>query len=466
MFDDNSADRVIAILRAAATGGVPGSRLPTVRELMAEHGVSPGTVQRALRALTREGLIDTRPGDGTYIAARHESTPAPDLAWQSVALGSRTVDAGPLGELLTVPRPGVIALSSGYLDPDLQPIAQLSAAATRASRRPGSWQRPPVEGLPDLRAWFARDAGGDVAAHDVLICSGGQAALSTAFRALSAPGDAVLVESPTYLGALAAARASGLRTIPVPADGDGVRPDLLASAFAQSGARLFYCQPLHANPHGAVLAAGRRPTVLDAVAAAGAFLIEDDFARDLTIDGQPPPPLIAADTNGHVVYIRSLTKPAAPGLRVAALAARGAAHARLRAIRLVEEFFVAGALQETALELLAAPSWQLHLRRVRKALRERRDALAAAVRESFGTQSLPSMPTGGFHLWVSLPMQIDDVEFAEQALRSDVLVTAGQHWFPAEAPAPFLRLSYAGAHPSTFAEGIHRLAELEHQASR
>lgn len=259
-------------------------------------------------------------------------------------LGGRTVDAGPLGELLAVPRSGVIALSSGYLDPDLQPTAQLAAAAARAGRRPGSWQRPPAEGLTELRAWFARDAGGGVAPHDVLICSGGQAALSTAFRALAAPGDPVLVESPTYLGALAAARAAGLRTIPVPADADGVRPDLLASAFEQSGARVFYCQPLHANPHGAVLAAERRPAVLDAVAAAGAFLIEDDFVRDLTIEGHPPPPLIAADANGHVVYIRSLTKPVAPGLRVAALAARGAAHARLRAIRLVEDFFVAGPL--------------------------------------------------------------------------------------------------------------------------
>jgi DNA-binding transcriptional MocR family regulator len=250
-----------------------------------------------------------------------------------------------------------------------------------------------------------------------------------------------------------------LRTIPVPADADGVRPDLLASAFEQSGARVFYCQPLHANPHGAVLAAERRPAVLDAVAAAGAFLIEDDFVRDLTIEGHPPPPLIAADANGHVVYIHSLTKPVAPGLRVAALAARGAAHARLRAIRLVEDFFVAGPLQETALELVAAPSWPRHLRQVRQALRERRDTLAAAVRDSVGTQSLPSVPTGGFHLWVSLPMRIDDVVLAEQALRSDVLVTAGRHWFPAEAPAPFLRLSYAGAHP-TFAEGVHRLAKF------
>ncbi len=458
MYDGNSVDRVIAALHAAATRGAAGSRLPTVRDLMAQHGVGPGTVQRALASLTREGLIETRPGDGTYIAARRGSTPTPDLAWQAVALGGRTVDAAPLAELLAVPRPGVIVLSSGYLDPDLQPTTQLAAAAARAGRRPGSWQRPPVEGLPELRAWFAHNAGAGVQPHEVLICSGAQAALSATFRALAAPGDAVLFESPTYLGALAAARAAGLRTIPVPADAQGVRPDLLASAFAQSGARLFYCQPLHANPHGAVLATDRRHTVLDAVAAAGAFLIEDDYARDLTIDGQPPPPLVAADTNGHVVYVRSLTKPAAPGLRVAALAARGAAAARLRATRMVDDLFVAGPLQETALELVAAPSWSRHLRRVHKALRERRDALVAAVREHLGAPCLPSVPTGGFHLWVALPTPIDDMALAERALRSDVIVTAGRHWFPAEAPAPFLRLSYAGADPATLAEGVHQLS--------
>lgn len=427
---------------------------------MAEHGVGPGTVQRALAALTREGLVETRPGDGTYIAARRPIPSIPDLAWQAVALGGRTVDPGPLGELLAMPRPGAVALSSGYLDPDLQPTAQLAAAAARAGRRPGSWQRPPVEGLTELRAWFARDAGGAIQPHDVLICSGGQAALSTAFRALAPPGGAVLFESPTYLGALAAARAAGLRTIPVPADADGVRPDLLVAAFARSQARLFYCQPLHANPHGAVLAADRRRAVLDAVAEAGAFLVEDDYARDLTIDGQPPPPLVAADTDGHVVYIRSLTKPAAPGLRVAAVAARGPAAARLRAIRMVDDFFVAGPLQETALELVTAPSWPRHLRRVRKALRERRDTLVAAVRESFGAQSLPYVPTGGFHLWISLPTPIDDEVLAELAMRSDLIVTAGRHWFPAEAPAPFLRLSYAGTEPAMFAPGVRRLAEL------
>ena len=123
----------------------------------------------------------------------------------------------------------------------------------RAARRPAAWSRGPVEGLEELRAWFAREAGGHVRAHDVVVCPGGQAALSTAFRALAAPGEPVLVESPTYQGAVAAARAAGLRAVPVPADATACGPDLLADAFALTGARVFYCQPLYANPHGATL---------------------------------------------------------------------------------------------------------------------------------------------------------------------------------------------------------------------
>src|SRR5262249_62037056 len=145
------------------------------------------------------------------------------------------------------------------------------------------------------------------------------------------------------------ARPGRRRTSPGPPDADGLRPALLREALPLSGARLVYCQPLYANPHGSVLAEQRRGAVLEAVADAGAFLIEDDWARDLVLDGPAPRPLATADRDGHVVYVRSLTKIAAPGLRVAAIVARGPAFARLRATRLVDDLHGSGVLHETAL---------------------------------------------------------------------------------------------------------------------
>ncbi|EWM17041.1 transcriptional regulator, GntR family [Kutzneria sp. 744] len=351
MNEDNAEQGVIRLLRAAAHTVGPGGRLPSVRTIMAELRVSPVTVQHAMRRLTAEGVIEVRASKGAFAATRRPTSEVPDLEWQSVALGAKPPGDESLRDLLTVPGPEMVPMSGGYLDPELQSVAALGAALGRAARRPEAWARGPVEGREELRAWFARQAGGAFRAGDMVVCPGGQAALSTAFRALTEPGDPVLVEAPTYLGAIATARSAGLRVVPVPADADGVRPDLLNAAFARTGAKVFYCQPLYANPHGAVLSRERRPEVLAVLAKHGAFLIEDDFARDLVIDGTPPPPLAADDIHGHVIYLRSLTKSAAPGLRVAAIGARGAAGARLRSARVMDDFFVAGPLQLAALEI-------------------------------------------------------------------------------------------------------------------
>jgi DNA-binding transcriptional MocR family regulator len=462
MPDDNATDRVAQALRSTADALAPGDRLPSVRQLMAVHRASPLTVQRAIGRLAGEGLVEPRPGRGTFVAAPAAAAgaagTAPDLSWQSVALGPRAVEEAALQELLALPPAAAIPLSSGYLEPDLQPLAAVGAALARAARRPAAWDRGPVEGREELRAWFAREAGGRMRAHDMVVCPGGQAAMATAFRALASPGETILVESPTYVGAIAAARAAGVRVVPVASDADGVRPDLLADALRRTGAGVFYCQPLFANPHGATLAADRRPAVLDAVAAAGAFLIEDDWARDLAIDADPPPPLAAADPDGHVVYLRSLTKSAAPGLRVAAVGARGAAGARLRAVRIVDDLFVAGPLQEAALELLASPAWRRHLRRLRGALRVRRDALAAALDRHLPDLRVAALPAGGLHLWAALPDAADDVALAAAAAARDVVVYPGRPWFPAEPPGPFLRLTFAGAPPEMLEEGVRRLA--------
>jgi DNA-binding transcriptional MocR family regulator len=459
MKTDNTRERITQHLRALAASRPAGARLPSVRELMREMRVSPVTVQQALDWLGHEGVVEARPGQGTFVAARVRLEVVADLGWQSAALGPARAMTAALGSLCAVPPEGVRALNAGYLPEALQATALLGPAAARAQQRPGIWARMPVEGLPALRAWFAQAAGGAFQPHDVTICPGTQAAIAAAFRALGEPGDAVLMESPTYVGAMAAAQAAGLRIVPVPTDSEGVRADLLAEAFARSRARLAYLQPTYANPTGAVLSDERRGAVLAAAASAGAFIIEDDWARDFHLDGPvPAAPLAAADPDGHVVYVRSLTKCAAPGLRIGAICARGAALERLRAARLVDDFFVPGMLQETALQLVTAASWPRHLRALRAALRERRDATVAALRSAFGPACLPHVPGGGLHVWLRLPEGASDVDVERRAAGVGVLVSAGRHWFPAEPPAPFLRLSFAAAEVGWIGDCVAQLA--------
>lgn len=394
MDQDNALDRVTRELRAVATAGKPGDRLPSVRDLMARHRVAPATVQTVIRAVSAEGLVTVRPGRGSFVAEQPGTDRVPDLSWQAVALGAGRPGEEAMSALLSVPRPEAIPLSVGYFDAALQPVSALGSAMARAARRPTAWARCPVEGRHDLREWFVHEAGGRMRAADMTVCSGGQPALATAFRGLGNPGETLLVEAPTYLGAIAAGRDAGLRVVGVPADADGVRPDLLAAAFERTGARLFYCQPLHANPHGGTLSADRRREVLQIVAAAGAFLIEDDWSRGLTVEGDPPRPLAADDTDGHVVYLRSLTKTVAPGLRIAAIGARGAAGRRLRTARVLDDFFVAGPLQDAAVDFLTSPAYRRHLSRVRSVLRQRRDALVSALRRQLPDLAPAEPPTG------------------------------------------------------------------------
>ncbi len=458
------------VLRGELDRYSPGGKLPSSRALVERYRVSPVTVSRALAQLAAEGLVVTRPGAGAFRARpRTDSAPPPgDTSWQEVALSAdsatelvpRSVDASGVLVTLAAPSTGVIEFNGGYLHPSLQPERALAAALARAGRRPGAWGRPPTDGLPELRDWFAREIGGSVTAADVLITAGGQSAITTALRALAPPGTPVLVESPTYPGMLAVARASGLRPVPVPADRDGVRPDLLAAAFRATGARVFVSQPLFQNPTGAVLPVERRRAVVRIAREAGAFVVEDDFARRLAHEdaGPLPAPLAADDPDGVVVHVCSLTKIASPSLRVGALAARGPVLERLRAIQVVDTFFVPRPLQEAALELVGSPSWNRHLRSVAAELTSRRTAMAAALAQHLPELALPHLPSGGQQLWLRLPETTAEPALLAAALRAGVAVAPGRPYFCAEPPAGHVRLSFAGvAGPAEIAEGVRRL---------
>jgi DNA-binding transcriptional MocR family regulator len=450
--------RIAADLRRRLSALAPGALVPSVRELSAEYSASPVTVHRAMAQLAREGRIVTRPGDGTYVAERAREAPRSDSSWQLTVLGPPGDAAASAAFELAAP--GMLSLGSGYPDITLQPLSLLAKAARRAAANARAWDRLPPEGHPELRLWFARDVGGGAEAKDVILVSGGQAALAATFRTLVPFGGAILLESPTYFGALSVARSLGLRPVPVPLDAAGIRADLLEAAFASSGARALYLQPAFSNPSGVTLSAERRKDVLRLAERAGAFVIEDDYARDLAFATAPNAPLFR-EGGDRVVYIRSLTKSTAPGLRVAGIVAKGPVLGRLRVLRATEDWFVSGLLQDTALELVNAPGWGAHVRLLRHTLRERRDVALRALAKHWPAARVARVPDGGFSLWLELPAGVDDLGFVASAARAGVSVTAGAPWFAAERPAPFVRISTAGASSADLEAGIEKLGAIE-----
>ncbi|WP_432493953.1 PLP-dependent aminotransferase family protein [Kineococcus gypseus] len=454
MSDSSSVARVTASLRERARALPAGARLPSSRVLVAELGVGPVTVQRAVDQLVADGTVVTRPGAGTFVA-RPTATGAADTGWQQVALGASPVRATGVVAALSAPPEDALDMARGYLDLSLQPTSRLAAACARAARRPQAWSVPPPAGLPELRTWFARQLGAD--REDVLVTPGGQGALSTVLRALVPAGSPVLVAVPSYPGVISLLRSAGLVPVPVPADADGVRPDLLERAFATTGARVLYVQPTYANPDGSVLAAERRRPVLEAAAAAGAFVVEDDYARWLGHGPTPPPSLLRDDADGRVITVNSLTKAAAPSLRVGCVVARGPVAQRIAALRVVDDLFVSRPLQETALELVTGAGWGAHLRALSAALADRVGALGTALARELPGCSW-ARPRGGFSLWLRLPRGVDDAEVARRALARGVAVGPGRHHLVAEEDAAHLRLCVAGLPSGQVGEAVRRLA--------
>ncbi|HEX4811806.1 MAG TPA: PLP-dependent aminotransferase family protein, partial [Nonomuraea sp.] len=165
------------------------------------------------------------------------------------------------------------------------------------------------------------------------------------------------------------------------------------------------------------------------------------------------------DQHGTVVHVHSLTKILSPSLRVAALIARGPAAHRLRAAQLVESFFVARPLQETALEFVGSPGWRRHLTAVHAEIATRRDTLAAALAARLPEAELRLLPIGGVHLWLRLPADVDEGDLVEAARRNGVLVSPGRMYYASEPPGPHIRVTHiAAAHLPELNEGVRRLA--------
>ncbi|MEO5315976.1 PLP-dependent aminotransferase family protein [Pseudarthrobacter sp. CC12] len=463
-MNNDSSSRIVAALRQWVAEAAPGAKLPSTRQLVAEYHASPVTVQKALQALASQGLIDSRPGVGTFVRAVRTARPS-DYGWQTAALRSPSSPLPPSsGTMRTVPAEA-IWFHSGYPDRELLPERLVRSALARAARGDAALSRPPAAGMPELQQWFAQELGSATPSgttpptpSDVIVLPGSQSGLSSIFRALVGAGQPLLIESPSYWGAILAAAQTGVRLVPVPTGPDGPDPADVDRAFTETGARAFYVQPNYSNPTGGQWAPGRGDEILDVAHRHGAFLVEDDWAHDFGITSNPLP-LATRDDSGHVVYIRSLTKSVSTAIRIAAVIVRGPARERILGHRAAESMYVSGLLQAAALDVVTQPGWQTHLRSLRQQLHSRRDLLATSIREHVPQAHIDNLPKGGLNLWVRLPDTTDLPRLARDCEDAGVIIAAGTEWFPAESAGAFIRLNYSGPNPGAYPEGARIIGE-------
>jgi GntR family transcriptional regulator/MocR family aminotransferase len=282
-------------------------------------------------------------------------------------------------------------------------------------------------------------------------------AIDLTARALLEPGAVVAVEALGYRPAWDALRASGADLRPVPLDEGGLRLDALEALVARERVRAIYVTPHHQYPTTVVLAPGRRLELLELARRARILLIEDDYDHEFHYDGRPVLPLASADRGGVVVYVGTLSKVLAPGLRIGYLVAPTPVVERVTARRASVDRQGDHAIEWAVAELLEDGEVQRHIRRARRVYRARREALALALREELGKELTFRAPAGGTALWAHVSAGHDVGAWAKRALAHGVALQTGQEFAFDGRARQYARIGFAQLDEPELREAVRRL---------
>jgi len=445
---------------------IPGARVPSLRQITKQRGVSLSTALHAYRALEDRGVLQARPQSGFYVAKG-----APIL------LETPTISRPP-GRATTVAVSGVVSKLLEYAaDPDLVPLgcaipnAELLAAGrldrflARAARVKGvvynTYTVP--KGDPRLRREIARRAlrwGQALSPEDIAITCGCTEALVLALKVVSRPGDTIAIESPTYFGFLQVLEALDLRALELPTDArGGVDLAALRSALGTASVKACLFSSSFNNPLGCTMSDERKKAVLELLAKHRIPLIEDDIYGDIYFGEERPKPFMALDPLGNTIYCSSFSKTIAPGYRIGWIAP--GRHMPKVLDRKFAFTLCGPALPQAALaDFLASGGYDSHLRRVRRTFRDNIDRMIRTIDRAFPRGTRVSRPDGGFVLWVQLPKPLASRELFEAALKKGVCFVPGDVFSASHRYANCLRVSCGSAWHARIEKGLETLGEM------
>jgi GntR family transcriptional regulator / MocR family aminotransferase len=461
--DDTPMYRRIARVIAAdiARGRLrPGEMLSSTRVVAKQLGVNRNTVVAAFDVLRTEGWITAKTTRGTFVAdvlpSTRSATPTVDRrafdlppAWPSFAPLPRT--------------PGLLLLLGGVPDLRFVPHRELARALGEAlrgvrSRRLLDYADP--QGNERLRKalgeLLARVRGIQAAPSAICVLRGSQQALYVAARALLAPGDAVAVEACGYPPTWQVLRLAGCEPIPIPVDDRGIDVDQLAAVCATRRVRAVIVTPHHHTPTTVTLSPERRSQLLSLAARHRMMVIEDDYDFDFHYEGPPVLPLAAVDSAGVVVYVGTLSKCLAPGLRLGYLVGGPEVTSRVTAYRSWVDQQGDQVLEQAVAVLLEDGVVQRHARRARRVYQARRDILCDALRQQLPTLEF-AVPAGGMAVWARAP-GVDTDGWAERALESGAAMQSGRRFQFDGSASDHVRIGFAACNEAELQEAVRRLA--------
>jgi DNA-binding transcriptional MocR family regulator len=456
------AHELSALIRAGTLSA--GARLPSVREASAARRISPSTVFEAYYLLQARGLVESRPRSGFFVtaavpAAPPHARPAPPRS-RSVAVSDLVFDV-----LAATRRTDLTPLGSAFPSADLFPMAQLARAMATGLRALSPARI--VDDLPPGNARLRRQialryarVGVGIDADEILITNGALEALTLSLQTVTRPGDAVVVESPTFYAALQALERLGLKAIELPCDrARGLDLAALATTLRRQRVAACWLMPSFQNPLGSTMPQESRAEVVALLAAHDVPLIEDDVYAELHHGAHPPVPAKAFDRKGGVMLCGSFSKCLAPGYRVGWVAGGRYAQALERA-KIMTTLSTAVPSQQALAEYLAHGGYERHLRRLRATLARQCDFASRLAARLFPAGTRLSTPEGGYFLWVEFPEHIDTLQLQAQALARGISLAPGRMFSAAPRYANCVRLNFGHPRDPRFEPALRTLADL------
>lgn len=400
---------------------------------------------------------------------------------QRYAQRTRGMGSSTIRELLKLTEnPEIISFAGGLPAPELFPVEAFRAAADQVLSKHGrkALQYSTTEGYGPLREFIVQKMGRygiQASVENVLITSGSQQALDLIGKLLVNPGDLILTERPTYLGALQAWRAYQADFTSVPIDDEGLQTDLLEEALC-GGPKFMYILPNFQNPGGVTLSRERRLELIETADRYGVPIIEDDPYGELRFEGEHIPPLVVLDAGalnrsgaasngqgyfrGNVIYLSTFSKTLAPGLRLGWMVAPEAVINRSVMAKQGMDLHSSSFVQMVAFEVAKDGFLENHVRHIREVYRQRRDRMLSAMETHFPAGIRWTRPRGGLFLWVTLPENLDSTRLLDQAIANKVAFVPGASFYPQGGGENTLRLNFSNAMPDEIERGIWRLGQV------
>lgn len=355
-------------------------------------------------------------------------------------------------------RPEVISFAGGLPSAATFPVERMRKACEDilTSAPSPALQYGPTEGYMPLREWVAQRYG--VSAANVLITTGSQQGLDLLGKVLIDPGSRVLVETPTYLGALQAFSLSEPEFMSVPSDDSGLLPAALTPQLLD-GARFLYCLPNFQNPTGRRMPVERRRELARVATNAGLLVLEDDPYGALSYRGEQLPTLLSMSRDG-VVHMGSFSKVLAPGLRVGYLIAPVALHGKLVQAKQAADLHTPSFTQRIVYEVIKDGFLEEHIPRIRALYADQCQAMLDALQRHLPPSVSWNRPEGGMFIWVKLPQGVDSERVLQNAIAQNVAFVPGAPFFANDPQVNTLRLSFVTVPKEKIEEGMARLGKI------